>query len=249
MAANKESFILYSNIIHTIGKLSDEQAGKLFKIILEYVNDLNPSVDDLLLQIAFEPIKQKLKEDLVKWESVCKRNQENGSKGGRPKNPDEPEKPSGLSGIPKKPKKPDSDCDSDMVIKKNNNYQKILLSELSDSDVQNSEYLKITKSFHELIKKNIIEKGLSSKDIEKSKGTWYDSIRLLIEEDKQTVENIRTVYNFLKIDDFWKKNILSTSSLRKNFTQLVMAAKTPKKSILKEEPQRVLPRLNKQTEQ
>jgi hypothetical protein len=110
MAKNKESFILYSNIIHTISKLSDEQSGKLFKIILEYVNDKDPVVDDLLLQIAFEPIKQKLKEDLKKWEAICKRNSDNGLKGGRPK---KPKKPTGLIGNPKKPKKADSECDSE----------------------------------------------------------------------------------------------------------------------------------------
>ncbi len=41
MAEEKKGFILYSDIIHTIEKLTDEQAGKLFKHILKYVNDLN----------------------------------------------------------------------------------------------------------------------------------------------------------------------------------------------------------------
>lgn len=128
--------------------------------------------------------------------------------------------------------------------KVNKNYKKLLLSELSDSDVENVEYLKIAKEFHKLIKKNIIEKALPEKNINKSKGTWYDDIRLLIEEDEQSIENIRVVYGFLKKDDFWKKNILSTSSLRKNFVQLVMAAKTPKNRKV-EEPTRKLEYLDK----
>lgn len=70
MAIGKKSFILYCDIINTVAKLPDEQAGKLFKIILEYVNDNNPCVDDLLLQIAFEPIKQQLKRDLIEWETI-----------------------------------------------------------------------------------------------------------------------------------------------------------------------------------
>ena len=61
MAENKKSFLLYCDIIHTIQQLSDEQAGNLFKHILQYVNDENPSTDNVITNIAFEPIKQQLK--------------------------------------------------------------------------------------------------------------------------------------------------------------------------------------------
>ena len=67
MAEKKKGFILYSDIIHTIEKLTDEQAGVLFKHILKYVNDENPECKDLITEIAFEPIKQSLKRDLLKW--------------------------------------------------------------------------------------------------------------------------------------------------------------------------------------
>ena len=127
--------------------------------------------------------------------------------------------------------------------KVNKNYKKLLLSELSDSDVDNVEYLKITKAFYKLIKNNIIEKGLPENKINEAKGTWYDDIRLLIEVDGASKENLLLVYDFLKKNDFWKGNILSTSSLRKKFIQLAMAAKTPKTS-KPEEPVRDLPILN-----
>ena len=45
MADNKKSFLLYCDLIHTVQKLSDDQAGKLFKHVLEYVNDLNPETE------------------------------------------------------------------------------------------------------------------------------------------------------------------------------------------------------------
>ena len=67
MAEEKKGFLLYSDIIHTIEKLTDEQAGVLFKHILKYVNDENPECKDLITEIAFEPIKQSLKRDLLKW--------------------------------------------------------------------------------------------------------------------------------------------------------------------------------------
>lgn len=70
MAENKKSFVLYSDLKHVLQKLPDETAGKLFKLILAYVNDENPVVDDLLLDVLFEPIKQQFKRDLVKWESM-----------------------------------------------------------------------------------------------------------------------------------------------------------------------------------
>ena len=81
MAENKKSFLLYCDLIHTVQKLNDDQAGKLFKHILEYVNDLNPQTEDILLQVCFEPIKQNLKRDLKKYEKTCKKRSEAGKKG------------------------------------------------------------------------------------------------------------------------------------------------------------------------
>tara|TARA_R110002111_G_scaffold246340_1_gene308927 strand:+ start:2392 stop:3087 length:696 start_codon:yes stop_codon:yes gene_type:complete len=70
MAKDKKGFILYADLIKVVSKLPDETAGKLFKIILSYVNDLDICIDDLLLEIAFEPIKNQLKRDLIKFEEV-----------------------------------------------------------------------------------------------------------------------------------------------------------------------------------
>ena len=81
MAENKASFILYSDLIHTVSKLPDEVAGKLLKHILEYVNDKDPQTDDILLQVAFEPIKLQLKRDLKQWESERSMRSEAGKKG------------------------------------------------------------------------------------------------------------------------------------------------------------------------
>jgi hypothetical protein len=81
MAENKKSFILYCDIIHTIEKLNDDDAGKLFKHVLRYVNDLNPTTDHLITEIAFEPIKQQLKRDLVKFQDKISKLSENGKKG------------------------------------------------------------------------------------------------------------------------------------------------------------------------
>jgi len=86
MAENKKSFILYADLIHTISKTPDDVAGRLFKTILEYVNDKDPIIEnDLLLDVLFEPIKQTLKRDLLRYEEFRNKQSENGKKGGRPK--------------------------------------------------------------------------------------------------------------------------------------------------------------------
>jgi len=68
MAKDKKSFVLYADQIHTVKHLTDEQAGQLYKHLLAYVNDEDPVLENPILNIAFEPIKQQLKRDLVKYE-------------------------------------------------------------------------------------------------------------------------------------------------------------------------------------
>ena len=80
MAKDKKGFILYCDVIHTVEKLTDEQAGKLFKHILKYVNDQDPIPEDIITEIAFEPIKQSLKRDLQKYEGIRLENKENALK-------------------------------------------------------------------------------------------------------------------------------------------------------------------------
>ena len=80
MAENKKSFVLYSDSQGLINQLPDEVAGQLLKHIFAYVNDENPQTDNLLLKIAFEPIKMQLKRDLVKYEDKKEQWSEAGKK-------------------------------------------------------------------------------------------------------------------------------------------------------------------------
>lgn len=115
MAEGKKAFVLYCDIVHTVDQMTDEQAGKLFKHILHYVNDRDPQTDDILTRLTFEPIKQQLKRDLSKYERRAEQSRINGSSGGRPKNQEEPKKPNGLFPNPTEPKKPDTDTVTDTV--------------------------------------------------------------------------------------------------------------------------------------
>jgi hypothetical protein len=80
----KKSFVLYADLIHMVDKLPREIKGDLFQLILDYVNDKDPQTDDLILQIAFDPIKRQLKRDLEKWRGVKIIKSQNGKLGGRP---------------------------------------------------------------------------------------------------------------------------------------------------------------------
>jgi hypothetical protein len=116
MAENKKSFILYTDLIHVVRKLvlkdrenNTNYAGELFLHILEYVNDTDPIPINFIVEMSFEPIKQTLKRDLMKYRIYIEKQRENGKRGGRPK---KPKKPNPLSGNPSQPKKADSVSDS-----------------------------------------------------------------------------------------------------------------------------------------
>lgn len=73
MATNKKAVLIYADWIHTVEKLSEEEAGRIFKHLLRYVNDQNPEAPDRLTEITFEPWKQTMKRDLKKWEGEKER--------------------------------------------------------------------------------------------------------------------------------------------------------------------------------
>ena len=89
MAIDKKSFILYADLIHTVRKLPPDKAGQLFMTILQYINEEDFDVQDLLVEIAFEPIKQQLIRDSNKWDERIEQNSINGKKGGRPRKANE----------------------------------------------------------------------------------------------------------------------------------------------------------------
>ena len=89
MPSDKKSFILYADLIHTVRKLPPEKAGQLFMTILQYINEEDFDVQDLLVEIAFEPIKQQLIRDSHKWDERIEQNSINGKKGGRPRKANE----------------------------------------------------------------------------------------------------------------------------------------------------------------
>lgn len=111
--------------------------------------------------------------------------------------------------------------------KEEKKYKKILLSEIKISDLNENqiEYFEIAKSFFELFKKNLTDAGASLVNLEKAKASWIDDIRLIIEKDHYYVDDLRAVFKLLQTDDFWKQNILSTATLRKQMDKLMLKIK------------------------
>jgi hypothetical protein len=129
MAKDKNSFLLYCDIIHTVEKLDDVQAGKLFKHLLKYVNDQNPTPENPLIEIAFEPIKQSLKRDLIKYEGIRERNSENAKKRWNATASDR------IPKVPNDTKNADSVSDSDSVISKDI-YRSFAHLSITNADVE-----------------------------------------------------------------------------------------------------------------
>ena len=109
MAKDKKAFVAYCDWLESFEELTDEEAGKLIKHLLRYVNDQNPEPPDRITQMCFIPIKQSLKRDLRKYEERAERSRMNGAKGGRPKTQKTQQ-------VISEPKKPDRDTDRDRVI-------------------------------------------------------------------------------------------------------------------------------------
>jgi hypothetical protein len=79
MATDKKGFILYADQKALFDQLPNDKAGELIKFIFSYVNDENPISEDLIINLAFTPIQQQLKRDLIKY----KETKESRSKAGK----------------------------------------------------------------------------------------------------------------------------------------------------------------------
>jgi hypothetical protein len=107
-----------------------------------------------------------------------------------------------------------------------------LLSEIKISDVDDDfkQFYEIAYNFQQLFIKNLKEKNAPTKDQDNATFKKYvNPIRLMIKNNECTIENLREVYAYLNSPrgEFWKTNILSTETLRKQITKLVMSSKLP----------------------
>ena len=105
----RKSFIMYSDYKQHIDLLSDEEKGKLFSALFDYIETGEAPLLPPMATMAFSFIKLQLDRDWEKYQAIVERNHNNGLRGGRPRknetDSEEPKKPSGLSGNPNEPSK------------------------------------------------------------------------------------------------------------------------------------------------
>lgn len=181
MANGKKSFLLYVDIIHSVNILDDEEAGQLFKHILDYVNDKNPILEDRLLQATFEPIRQSLKRDLQKYDRRLEVAKNNGEKGGRPRKAEITKK---TQSVKNKPKKPVSDSVSVSVSVSDSDSDSVINLPFNSKRFSNAwslwkDYKK--KDFRFTFKSSISERSALSKLYKLSEGN-EESALLIIEQ-------------------------------------------------------------------
>ncbi len=128
-------------------------------------------------------------------------------------------------------------------IDKQLNNKQINLLNLKTLDKK--EFLKIDKSeipgthlgfyhwtlkFQELFLKNLKNKGAPTKKIERASFTdCLGPIRMMMEKDGVSEEQLQLAYELLNSDEFWKGIILDTKKLREKIGQLIAQAKKPLK--------------------
>jgi len=178
----KKNFIMYTDFESTLDLLNDEQAGKLFKALYNYVNGRNePNFKDGMLVVSFNMLKTQLERDLVKYNNRVKVNAENGKKGGLAKVANASKRKQSVANLA------DSDSDSER-------------DSVRDSDIKNiytEKYFvdnELNKLFIEFLK---LRKSLKAKNTEKA-------ITLLINKLDKFDNKTRTQMINNSIMNSWK---------------------------------------------
>jgi hypothetical protein len=237
MAEGKKSFVLYADYIKILNHLEDEEVGIVMRWIFEYVNDNHPEPLPRLLMAIIEPIISQLKRDLDKWDVT----REGRSKAGkasaearRIKKEQDVTNPTSVESVEENPTNPtvteygtvtvDDTVDVVDTVKK----ESTLLCSISSKHELDNDIDRITFAFWELFKKNLTEAGVNkTTTLDKAKlETWRNPIRLAIDTDERTREEFEEVFKFLQKNEFWKKNIQSTTKLREQFERLLVEART-----------------------
>lgn len=128
----KKSFLLHSDLFHSVGHLPNEKLGELFRAILEFHftknttgksgkfgisgKKLSPEVD-----MAFNFLKVQFERESEKYQAIVERNKANISKRWQKKNTKDTTGKTGIPKIPEVTKNTDNDSDNDIIKKINPN--------------------------------------------------------------------------------------------------------------------------------
>ncbi len=243
----KDSFILYSSMLQSTKKLSLEQKGLLFEMIIHYHTTGEVlEVDDLAVDIYFDLIKNQMDRDKQKYEDKTEKRREAGKKGGRPKKSEEDvenqTEAKKANGFDEKAKKANGFLeklnDNENVNENVNENEKekggeCERGEKSQSNLatrdnfsrnKDSPYLEDAKEVAEYLAERI--KRFNPKAKPKPKG-WIRDIDLAMRIDGRSKEELLRCIDWIyetQEGSFWIPNILSGKKLREKFDTMQLQA-------------------------
>ena len=85
--------------------------------------------------------------------------------------------------------------------------------------------IELTQFLIDKILENDVRSSGVQKMTEENQRSWMDDCRKIREIDKRTPDEIKAIIEWCQKDNFWRANILSMASLRKQFDKLYLQAK------------------------
>lgn len=120
----KNSFVLYTDYIEQVQLLNDQQAGQLFRAILNYAAGKNLPDLDGMTTMAFSFIRTRMDRDAAEYQKTVEARSKAGKMGGRPRKPQnmvEVEKAEGYFEMQEKAKKANGFYEKQTEAKKPDN--------------------------------------------------------------------------------------------------------------------------------
>ena len=179
--AQNKSFILHKDSLSILNKLSDEEAGKLFKAIFNFQTQ-NILPTEKMIDCIFEPFLNQFKRDEEKYQNVVERNKINIAKRWNKPNT---KNTTGKIGIPKDTKNTDSDSKnkSDSKSDSKNDLPIFINKDLFNSFIEMRVKIKkpLTDKAKELLINNLIkfetkQKGFDNEALEISIQNSYQGV-------------------------------------------------------------------------
>lgn len=178
-----KSFILYNDMCRNIlSLLDDEQAGRLFRMIVNYANgEEYEDAKDIAVKMAFEIIRAGLKANAQAYEEMCEKRREYGRRGAEVTN--------------SKKRQKSADAENDGISRNNS-------AKAADAEI-------IRQSRHNIIQYNIKENNIIEEEKEESNDSLssceLDFPRLLEFFNSQLKENNSLIPSIKQLSDARKK--------------------------------------------
>ena len=198
----KQSFVLYADQLKHISRLSDEQAGRLFKAIYAFADTQEtPVIDDPAVDMAFSFISEQIKRDAEKYNSVCEKRREAGKQGGAPKGNKNASKTSkSTNWSPKQANQPDTDTEPDTVPESDTVPDTDISSYSSNNDVSiSTDYQSIVDLFNSTC--------LSLPKVQKLTDKRRKKIKALLKSYNE--DDVKSVFAKAENSDFLKGSVNS----------------------------------------